>query len=174
MTFAELIKAFEAHCGVSNELDAAQLALWFNEAQNDLAADLGEIKKQTLTVTAGEEYALPDDCLRLVEVAGAPYDCTPDQKLVFGANGAATLYYCALPAGFSGSAGTQESELHPTLHYLLPIFAAARYWDAESEGDYEESNLGSKWMSYYLQGKAAARIRLDRSFLTPACWQVAK
>lgn len=36
-TFAELQAAFETHTGISGEIDSAELAIWLNEAQYDLA-----------------------------------------------------------------------------------------------------------------------------------------
>jgi len=44
--------------------------------------------------------------------------------------------------------------LHPLLHDLLPLFAASRYWDRESEGDREETGHGTKWMEHYMRRKA--------------------
>ena len=37
MKFSQLKAAFELHCGTADLVDAAELAIWFNEAQNDLA-----------------------------------------------------------------------------------------------------------------------------------------
>ena len=41
MTFAQMREMFEAYTGTGDEVDSAQLALWFNEAQLDLAYEPG-------------------------------------------------------------------------------------------------------------------------------------
>ena len=42
-TFQELKNRFDALTGLNDEIDNAVLAIWFNEAQLDLAVELGEI-----------------------------------------------------------------------------------------------------------------------------------
>ena len=37
MKYSELVSAFEAYTGVVGEIDDADLAIWFNEAQLDLS-----------------------------------------------------------------------------------------------------------------------------------------
>lgn len=120
-TFFDLKTAFEAHTGMSGEIDDAELAIWFNEAQLDLAVDCG-IKE--------------------------------------------------LPALFDAGNSSAVSELPPVLHDLLPIFAASRYWDRESEGDTEESMHGTKWMSYYQQQKALRKAMLNLGGEKPQQWAV--
>ena len=46
MKFSELVEAFEAYTGVVGEIDDAEMAVWFNEAQLDLALDFAPIKME--------------------------------------------------------------------------------------------------------------------------------
>jgi hypothetical protein len=55
----------------------------------------------------------------------------------------------------------------------MAMFAASRYWDMESEGDGEESNHAGKWLSYYYQGKNAAKSRLPGASFDVTGWTVA-
>ncbi len=77
-----------------------------------------------------------------------------------------------LPSPFNGDEGDQVCDLPILLHDLLPLFAAARYWDRESEGDNEESMHGNKWMAYYLQGKNLRRAMLSFNESEPQNWQI--
>lgn len=168
MEFSKLVEAFEAHTGLSGQPDAAVLAIWFNEAQADLALDLGPVKRLDFAAGAAE-YDLPADFLALIE---GSCTLTPDNKLRFAAAAPRTIYYRALPAFFDGVDTSQESELDPALHALLPLWAASRYWDQESEGDYEESGHANKWMNYYLQAKQQATKRLARRGGGLERWQI--
>lgn len=171
-TFNELKKSFELHVGSEGEMDNAQIAIWFNEAQLDLALDCGKIRKQIYQAIAGKAYDLPTDFLRLIAVEGAEYSMTPDGKISFSSDGEATIYYRAMPIPFSGNDANQTSELHVALHDLIPIFATSRYWDRESEGDYEETGHGTKWMNYYLQSKEQRKKKLDGIFPIADHWTV--
>ncbi|MEG1997129.1 MAG: hypothetical protein RR051_01660 [Clostridiales bacterium] len=73
---------------------------------------------------------------------------------------------------FTGTDPEQVCGLHPALHDLIPLFAAARYWDRESEGDYEESSLGTKWMNYYRLGKEERKKQVEGIFPKLDHWQV--
>ena len=174
MTFKQLQDAFELHVGIEGEIDGAQLAIWFNEAQLDLAMDCGKVTSISYRADTEHAYSLPEDCLKIVEVDGAQYHLTPDQKVVFDSadNANVTLYYRKMPQLFVDNNPDQISELHPALHDLIPLFAASRYWDRESEGDYEETAHGSKWMNYYLQGKEVRKRSLDGIIPKLDCWQV--
>ena len=159
MNFSQLKEAFEIHTGVTDETDPAELALWFNEAQLDLAWELSPVKKISVDIEEGGSYTPPDNWLCVIG-SDRDYRVTSDGKLLFASAGTAEIYYRELPTSFSGIDGAEECELHLSLHYLLPIFAAARYWDKEAEGDSEESMQANPWMSYYYQGKTLARSRL--------------
>lgn len=163
MTFAELKTIFEGHTGVNDDV-SDQLAAWFNEAQIDLANDFGKVIKDIsgdyADVTSGNEYDLPDRCLNITDCS-CDYSLTPDRKIVFDEGGAVTLYYRQIPTMFVASTPDTVCDLDERVQQLLPMFAAARYWDMESEGDYEESGHGTKWMSYYLQGKARFKRAFD-------------
>ena len=170
-TFAQLKTQFETITGVDDR-DDAELAIWFNQAQTDLAYDLGVVLKYTFEDTVAEgENTLPTDFISLVSTED---DCvlTPDGKMIFADGGDHVVYYRKIPVDFDGITASQVSELQAMLHNLIPMFAAARYWDLESEGDQEESVHASKWMNYYLQGKAAAIRRLDTGANRVNEWQV--
>ena len=163
MDFADLRDLFENYTGVSeSEVEDIDLALWFNEAQLDLAYDFGNIKEYVYEdgVEAGELNDLPVDLINLVD-STIPYEITLTGKIAFAQNGTPSIYYRAIPLSFTGTEPEATSELHEALHYLLAIWAASRYWDKESEGDGEESQHATKWMNYYYQGKAVALSKLS-------------
>lgn len=172
MNFEQLTSAFETYTSTEGEIDAAQLALWMNEALLDLAYDLGPVQVQSIEVVAGETLAANSNWLRLLDCDLA-YQRQPDGSLLFTQGGAGRLYYRSLPTLFSGSSDTETSDLHPALHYLPALFAAARYWDSICDGDGGESTLASKWMSYYYQGKNLARARLHCASWDVTGWSVA-
>ena len=160
MTFEQLSHSFAAHCGISDGIDGAVLAIWLNEAQLDLALDMGNIVEHTFAevTTAGAE--LPADCLRVLS-ADSEYWFLAGRRIAFAAEGSHTIRYRQNPPLFDAVDNLQISELDPALHFLLPLFAVSRYWDMESEGDGEESNHANKWLAYYRQGRAAMLSRLD-------------
>ena len=172
MTFEEMKEAFETYVGMSDQVDNAQLALWFNEAQLDLAYELGKVESESISVSAGENYQPGLYWLRIV-ASELPFRREPDGSLTFEEEGDGKLYYRAIPTDMSGTDSSQESELPLALHYLPPLFAASRYWDMESEGDSEESSHASKWLSYYYQGKNLAKARLDQSSWDIGRWEIA-
>ena len=147
MTFAQLTAAFETYTNVSDQVDAAQLALWFNEAQLDLAYELGAVETRQLELTPGALLRPEADWLRVVGCE-LDYKRQPDGSLLFPNGGSGRLFYRRQPRPFSGIDSDQVSELPEALHYLPALFAASRYWDMESEGDGEESGHAAKWLSY--------------------------
>ena len=172
MKFSELCRAFTTYTGAVDQVDNAQLALWFNEAQLDLAYDLGPVSVLELEAAPGES-CLPGADWLCVTGCELDYVKLPDGRLRFSEGGRGDLFYRALPPAFSGADGDQESVLPEAVHYLLALFAAARYWDMESEGDGEESAHAKKWLSYYYQGKNVARSRLPGAFFDVSGWTVA-
>lgn len=171
MTFEQLSHAFAAHCGISGGVDGAVLALWLNEAQLDLALDMGNIVEHTFVDVTAEGAELPDDCLRVL-AADQEYWILPGRRIAFPSEGSHTIRYRQQPKPFDAVDNLQVSELNPALHYLLPLFAASRYWDMESEGDGEESNHANKWLAYYRQGRAAMLSHLDCGCETVERWQI--
>ncbi|MDO4732466.1 MAG: hypothetical protein Q4B50_02975 [Bacillota bacterium] len=161
MTFDQMREMFEAYTGTSDQVDSVQLALWFNEAQMDLAYDLGPLESAELE-TDEEGCVRPgEDWLTLIG-CDLPFRRLPDGRLQLeGETAGKRIYYRRIPKALSGTNGSEESELLPALHYLPALFAASRYWDVESEGDGEESKHASKWLSYYYQGKNLAKARLE-------------
>ena len=61
---------------------------------------------------------------------------------------------------FDGTNAAQVSELPASVHHLLPLFAASRYWLTEAEGDGEEMTQSNTYMQYYLAGKAQMLSRV--------------
>lgn len=173
MNFATLKSIFENNTGVSsNEVESAELAFWFNEAQLDLAYELGPLGSYEYTAVADTTYDLPADALKITGCTGN-YSIDGAGKIEFENEGENILYYRGMPTDFTGL-DAEESELHKALHYLLPIFAGARYWDKESEGDPEEMNLANKWLSMYYQGKAHAinKLSVITGASTPRAWTI--
>ena len=181
MKFSELRAAFELHCGTADIVDSAELAIWFNEAQNDLALNFAPAARALYVDgqnrAADGTYPLPADCLRPLAVIheGSTHELRPvitEQGRLYAPQGSLCLLYHKLPRPFTGLDGDEQSELNAALHDLIPLFAAARYWDKESEGDYAESALGSKWMSYYYQARDARRKLAGGLQAAPDEWQV--
>ena len=159
MNFGEMRDAFLSYTGCTDPLDSAELALWFNEAQLDLSWELAPVKTETVTVGRGGSFTPPDNWLTIIGGSGH-YRVSPSGQVIPEEDGGLELYYRAIPEDFSGIDPDQECALHQGLHYLLPIFAAARYWDKEAEGGDEESAQANRWLSYYYQGKNLAKSRL--------------
>ena len=159
MNFAEMKEAFLSYTGCTDQVDNAELALWFNEAQLDLAWELGPVRTAVVDVGPGGSYTPGDDWLTVIGGSKA-YRVSPDGNVLPEEDGELTLYYRAIPTEFNGVDSDQECVLHKGLHYLLPIFAASRYWDKEAEGGDEESAQANRWLSYYYQGKNLAKSRL--------------
>lgn len=57
MTFSELCESFIAYTGAVGQVDDAQLALWFNEAQLDLAYDLHRTPPSDFSGTNGNQIS---------------------------------------------------------------------------------------------------------------------
>ncbi len=171
MDFSQLAAAFAIHTGITDEADPAELALWFNEAQLDLAWELAPVKKYQLEAKAGEAFIPPETWLSVIG-ADKDYHVGSDGAIIFDEAGPAELYYRELPLSFSGTDAAEESSLHQSLHYLLPLFAAARYWEKEAEGDSDEGRQASKWLSYYYQGKNLAKMRLFGINDPTECWKI--
>ena len=161
MNFSELSDMFFSYTGAStSDVDDTDLAFWFNEAQLDLSFDLGPVSTTTFkNAVAGNPYDIPATALQILDCS-CDYEINAAGKIVFASSGDIELTYRHEPAEFTAASDTEESALHESLHYLFVIFACARYWDKESEGDSSESALGTKWMNYYLMGKKRAIARL--------------
>ncbi len=172
MTFEEMKRLFEAYTGTDEEVDSAQLALWFNEAQLDLAYDLGPIQCQGIELDE-DGYIRPGGSWLTVVGCDLPFSRRLDGRLAVEGDAAGKcIYFRQTPALLTGTDSEQESELPEVLQYLPPLFAASRYWDMESEGDGEESNHASKWLSYYYQGKNLAKARLELAKSPVEGWYV--
>ena len=170
MTFAQLQAAVETHVdGV--EMDAAQLALWLNEAQNDLSLDFGPVREKTYNGGDGTtQHSLPDDFICVLSTNGN-YGFVTEGSLVFPAGGDVTITYRAFAEPFDGVNAAQVSELPASVHHLMPWFVASRYWLTEAEGDGEEMTQSNTFMQYYLAGKAQLLSRLSRGNRVNV-WQV--
>lgn len=158
MNFAELKAIFENNTGVSGETGDTELALWFNEAQLDLAYDFGAIDSEVISAE-DNDYAPGQDWLAIIS-CDIPYARLPDGKLRFS-GGSGRIYYRKMPPAFDGLDQEQESALPNAVHHLIAIFATSRRWDVESDGDGEESGHATKWLSYYYQGKNMAKNRMN-------------
>lgn len=167
MTFDKLQQLFISLTN-TDEVEPTTLALWFNEAQLDLALDFGEVKDASLPglLTLGAS-SLPGDLLRILDVQdgsgnSVDWEITPQGQIAVSGSGSCTLYYRAMPSvSFDGMTMDTESALPAPLHYLLAYYAAWKFWDMESEGDTEESNHATKFLNYYRTGKADMLAKLD-------------
>lgn len=165
MKFSELRDAFEAYTGVIGEIDDADLAIWFNEAQLDLALDFGRIKTVELMPDENGLVSPPPDNIRVIDASNA-FRWDSAGSLIFGTDEPVQLTYRAMPDPvhvFTGADQDQTPDLPYPLHYLLSIFAAAMYWDRESEGDPEEMALANKWLARYQTAKKSFLGKLDRA-----------
>ncbi len=165
MTFSEITAAFEAYTGVMGEIEDAELAIWYNEAQLDLSLDFGHVKTAVLTPDENGIASPPPDSIKVFD-ADTDFSWSSAGDLVFPDRAPVTIYYRAMPAVehvFTGTNPDQTPDLPYALHYLLAIFAAAMYWDRESEGDTEEMNLANKWLSRYNAAKHMFLSKMDRA-----------
>jgi len=171
MTFEEMKQSFMICIDNAGPVSDAQLAQWLNEAQMDIAYELGPVVRKPIAAAEGMAYYPAADCLRIV-ACSLPYRKEADGALVFTQGGSCELFYRKVPAVLHGADPEESSELPAAVHHLLPLFAASRFWEKESEGDSEESMQAAKWMSYYYQGKNMARLRLEQNNWDLAGWQV--
>ena len=163
MKFSELVAAFETYTGVIGEIDDAELAIWFNEAQLDLSMDFGPIKTVQVMPDESGVAAVPSDSLRVLD-CDADYGWNAAGQMVFRTTDPVAVTYRAMPGvQFTGADPEQLPDLPNYLHYLLAIFAAARYWDRESEGDTEEMNLANKWLVTYNAAKKEFISKLNQA-----------
>ena len=160
MKYSELVSAFEAYTGVVGEIDDADLAIWFNEAQLDLSLDFGTVKKATLTPDGSGVLSPPADNIKILDVLvngeSADFSWSSAGEMWVGTDQDVQVVYRAMPDPahvFTGIDQDQTPDLPYPIHYLLAIFATAMYWDRESEGDTEEMNLANKWLARYNAAK---------------------
>lgn len=175
MNFEQLYEKFVTDTNIgSGEVDNTEFAFWLNEAQLDLSWELGvSARHEYPDAETGQEYALPVGALRIIE-SSAPYEITAMGNITFAGSGSHSIVYRKMPTDFTGTDMAQVSGLHPALHQCLVLFANSRYWDKENEGDREESELATKWMSYYQLQKRQITNKLSAT-LSPIKvdrWQV--
>ena len=171
MTFEDLRNLFESYTKTDHYIDNAQLALWFNEAALDLAYDLAPVQKVEITPADGGVFTPGEDWLVIV-ASDMEYERKSDGSLVFPQGGNGYLYYRAVPPLFTGTELQAECGLPEAARYLPALFAAARYWDTESDGSAEETAMANRWLSYYYQGKNLAKSRYDLSRVEIERWLV--
>ena len=175
MNFSQLVSLFESLIDAEGEVDNSKLAIWFNEAQLDLALDAGEIRQVSLERLSPP----PADLLSILELTdeegnSIDWDTDTAGRLVFDRQKAQLLYRAMPTVSFSGTDNTQESLLPAPLHYLMAYYAAWKYWDAESGGDTEESSHASKFMNYYYQNRSRylARLNIAGGYGRVKQWQI--
>lgn len=165
MNFTELITVYDAYIGQEGDIDNAQIAIWFNEAQKDLAYDFGYAKDYTYEdgVPAGVGVALPADNIRFLD-ADQPYSFDSAGRIVFAYGGRPTITYRYMPTTrFTGGDSEETSELPAMVHDLMCLWAAYRYWLREAEGDSEEMNQAMRFYQDYQTAKAIAKVKLDNA-----------
>lgn len=174
MQFSELKNIFLAHTGLNDgDIEDSIISIWMNEAQRDLAYECGEQAAESYEGAQPiEGWAMPDNCLKIID-GDRDFYINNLGRIVFTAGGGGVIYYRKYPTSFTG-AHLDESDLPEAVQHLLPIFAAARYWDRESEGDTEEMNLSTKWMNYYQMGKATAIRNLSQAGCGLQKWTIAE
>lgn len=172
MNFSQFKQIFLAHTGLNDgDVQDSVLAVWLNEAQLDLAYECGEMDVAHYSgVPPAEGWELPEDCLTVVD-GDDGFFVNNLNKVSFSTGSGGDIYYRKYPNVFTGVL-TDECYLPRAVQHLMPIFAAARYWDMESEGDSEEMNLATKWMNYYQMGKATALRNLDQARSHLQRWKI--
>lgn len=170
MKYNELVAAFEAYTGISGEIDDADIAIWFNEAQLELALYFGTIKTETVTPDSSGVLSTPVDNIKIIEITSDGqnlyYRKTGGGQIYVGTDQPVTIVYRAMPAPehlFDGTDPDCEPDLPYPIHYLLSVYAAAMYWYRESEGDTEEMNLANYWLAKYNAGISKFIKMMDRA-----------
>ncbi len=170
MKYSELVAAFEAYTGVAGEIDDADIAIWFNEAQLDLALYFGTVKTTEPLAPVSGVISTPVDTIKIIEIqsdnTNLYYRKTGGGQIYVGTDQPVTIVYRAMPAPehlFDGTDPDCEPDLPYPIHYLLALYATAMYWYRESEGDTEEMNLANFWLAKYNAGKASFIKMMDRA-----------
>ena len=101
MNFGEMREAFLSYTGITDDVDNAELALWFNEAQLDLAWEMAPVQTYTLVCHEGEAFSLPEDWLTVIG-GDHPYRVTAAGSIVPEHEGELQLYYRAVPQQLFG------------------------------------------------------------------------
>lgn len=153
MNIGELREAFEAL--VDDSVDNAMFIVWLNEALEDLAMEYGPVKYTTYNAVANIEYDLPPDHLRTIEIKDKngqrylSFEVSEWGKIRFLEDGDYTLYYHRVPTRLLVGDDSLKPDIHEVLQTPMYIYAAAKFFERESEGDPEESSHASKFMSQY-------------------------
>lgn len=172
MTFADIKVAFEGLIDDTSP-DNALLTQWINEALGEISAEYGVEDTLSLSTNGGVFEDLPEDFLRIQEVRqGGPngglvtgYEVTESGQIMLDSPGTYHVRFHRFPAPMSGVDSSESPEVHQLLHATIPYYMAGIFYDRESMGDREESDMGSKFYQKfeYLLKKRVLTLRGRRS-----------
>lgn len=170
MNVGELRTAFEAL--IQDSVDNTTFLTWIIEAQEEIALEYGKINTITIEcTTVGEAYSLPSDFLAVAELLDSNdnryynYDITSINTIIFEDTDIYTLYYHKSPDTITANDDNAEPEIHPLLHSPMIYYAAAQFYDQESGGDEEESNMATKMLNkfYGMVHNRSKKLKARRS-----------
>ena len=140
---------------IDDSVDNSLLLIWINEAQDAIASEYGvKTSKQIIAVT-DVEYPITSDFLRVLEVRNSDgedyiwYNITEWGDISFADDDTYTIHYLKTPTPVAGNNDIAEPSVHDFLHSLIPVYAAAKFYDRESLGDTEESQMANKLMGQF-------------------------
>lgn len=168
MTVGELRAAFEAF--VDDTVDNSVFLIWLNDAIQDASLKYSPMTSVVIDASALEYTALPADFLSLIEVLDTQgelcrdFETTEWGSIRFATAGTYTVHYHRMANALTANDDNAVPDLPTLMHSPLYIFAASRYWDRESMGDTEESDMSSKLMRQYenAMAKIVAKLRTQR------------
>ena len=177
MNIKEIQTQFEGHIG--DTVDLAELVVWLNEAQRDIALRYGVVNRVSMVINDIKEVALPTNFMaaQRITLNGElvyPGQFTISPRGYFCADEAGTyvMDYLQMPLDLLATNGNNVPEINPVFHDLLALFAAARYFDREAQGDSEEMTQAQGWMSYYRNGLRDKAKVYQSSFQQVTGWTV--
>jgi hypothetical protein len=154
MNVGELRAAFEAL--VDDTVDNAIFLVWLNESLEDISTKYGPVATSTITaLESGAEYNLPSDFLKVIEVVNSnnelylDYEISELGTIAFADADTYNVKYHRMPTRLVVGNDLLVPEIHELLHSPMYLYAASMYYDRESTGDKEESEMASKLMLKY-------------------------
>jgi len=123
------------------EIHSDVFVTWLDEAQLEVAKYYGPVVHWDLPdVEAGEEYDLPEACLRIWEVRDGDgnfvyeWEVTEQGTFILPRSGDYHIYYHKVPDLLPVNDEEVELEVHQIFHLSLHKYCLYKYWSRTGEG----------------------------------------